>query len=562
MIQSTSDRGELKVENLTVIYGGQQELVAVEDLSLQVNPGEFVCLLGTTGCGKSTVLNVVAGFISPTTGHVFLDGKEITSPGPERGIVFQQHALFPWKTVRGNVEFGLKMKGLTEDQKSKTGQRYINLIGLKGFEDRYPHELSGGMQQRVGIARVLANDPLLLLMDEPFGSVDAQTRMMMQELLLRIWEEFHRTVLFVTHDVDEAILLADRILVMTTRPGQIKEELTVTLARPRGYDMATTDEYAEIKRRALSLIREESLKAMWAGLASAKRAADEVRIGYLPNAESVPLLIAQRHGFFKKEGIKVELVEFESGEVVISAAIAGGLDAGVAGTVPILFALENEEAIRIVRDGGHVGKAPHPYFGLCTRKDSDIRKTEHLRGKTVAVNGYRTTGSTLLLILTRRADVAGSVRVVTLPFGAMARGLQEGRIDAAMMIEPYIALGLADGQIEVLAGTEEIVSSFQSSLVFFARKYIDEGPENVKRFCAAYDRALDLISRNPAECRDFISEFTSIRRNRLEKMVLPSWSKHLDLQPTQTLQKAMIDSQLMAKRVDLRPACYQSDHTT
>ena len=257
------EHGQIEVQHLAVVFGAEDnEVVAVRDLSFTVAPGEFVCLLGTSGCGKSTILNVLAGFIGPRAGKVLLDGNPIDSPGPDRGMVFQRHALFPWRTVRRNVEFGLKMKGMLRGERQRAAQGYIDLVGLTGFEERYPAELSGGMEQRVGLARTLAIDPRVLLMDEPFGSLDAQTRMMMQELLLRIWDESHKTVVFVTHDVEEAVLLADRIVVLTARPARVKEEIEVGLQRPRDYEVLTTQAFVSLKQRALELIREETAKAV------------------------------------------------------------------------------------------------------------------------------------------------------------------------------------------------------------------------------------------------------------------------------------------------------------
>jgi NitT/TauT family transport system ATP-binding protein len=211
----------------------EEEVVAVEDLSFSVRPGEFVSILGPSGCGKTTVLNVIAGFMEPTAGRVLLRGRPVREPGPDRGVVFQSFALFPWKTVLGNVTFGLKMRGLPKLDRERIAHEYLDLVGLKGFEHRYPHELSGGMQQRVGVARVLANEPDVMLMDEPFASVDAQTRMKLQEDLTHIWEERRPTIFFVTHDVEEAIFLADRVIILTPRPGKVRRIVEVGIPRPR-----------------------------------------------------------------------------------------------------------------------------------------------------------------------------------------------------------------------------------------------------------------------------------------------------------------------------------------
>ena len=235
---------------------------ALENTRVDIAPGSFVCLLGPSGCGKSTLLNTVAGYVRPTTGWVRVDGTtEVTGPGPDRGMVFQQYSLFPWKTVRDNVAFGPFASGLGRHRAREMADELLDMIGLARFADRFPAELSGGMQQRVGIARALANKPTVLLMDEPFGALDAQTRAMMQENLLRLWAEFRTTVLFVTHDVDEAIFLADRVLIMSAAPGRIIEDAIVPLPRPRSPEVTTDPTFIELKRHFLQAIRAESLKA-------------------------------------------------------------------------------------------------------------------------------------------------------------------------------------------------------------------------------------------------------------------------------------------------------------
>jgi len=209
------------------------EFQAIKQLDLTVNKGEFLAIVGPSGCGKSTFLDMIAGLAKPSSGEIFIDNKLITGPALDRGIVLQGYALFPWRTVRKNVEFGLEVKKVPQKQRAEISQKYIELVGLHNFEDRYPHELSGGMKQRVAIARALAYDPEVLLMDEPFAAVDAQTREVLQEELLRIWEKTKKTIVFVTHGIDEAVFLADRVAVMSTNPGRIKEIVSINLSRPR-----------------------------------------------------------------------------------------------------------------------------------------------------------------------------------------------------------------------------------------------------------------------------------------------------------------------------------------
>ena len=256
------NKGHVSVKDLSVTFGKNNDThTAVQDISIDITPGEFVCILGPSGCGKSTLLNCVAGYVRATEGTVEVDDQAVLRPGPDRGMVFQQYSLFPWKTIRENVAFGPKVSGRGGALPSSVANTFIEMVGLSKFADRYPAELSGGMQQRVGIARALANYPSVLLMDEPFGALDAQTRVMMQENLLRIWSEFSTTVLFITHDVDEAIFLADRVLIMSSAPGRIIADINIELERPREQSMATDEKFVRYKKDCLEYIRSESLKA-------------------------------------------------------------------------------------------------------------------------------------------------------------------------------------------------------------------------------------------------------------------------------------------------------------
>jgi ABC-type nitrate/sulfonate/bicarbonate transport system ATPase subunit len=234
---------------------------ALEPNSLAVADNDFICILGPSGCGKSTLLRIVAGLDFPTTGRVLLDGEPVTGPGPDRGMVFQSYTLFPWLTVRQNICFGLREKGVAPAEQDRIAARYIDRVGLRGFEHHFPKTLSGGMQQRTALARALANDPKILLLDEPFGALDNQTRALMQELLLGIWEGDRKTVLFVTHDIDEAIFMANRVAVMTARPGRVKSDVRIDLPHPRHYTVKTTPEFAAYKARLTEEIRVESIRA-------------------------------------------------------------------------------------------------------------------------------------------------------------------------------------------------------------------------------------------------------------------------------------------------------------
>ncbi|MGJ4967668.1 MULTISPECIES: ABC transporter ATP-binding protein [unclassified Bradyrhizobium] len=265
MSQATADtrQGHIEVCNFALSYETIDGAVeAVTDTQIHVEPGEFVSIVGPSGCGKSTLLNAVAGFLKPTSGVVTVDGHAVTGPSAERGMVFQQYSLFPWKTVRENVEFGLKMRGMPKFERARAARTLLGLAGLEAFENHYPERLSGGMKQRVGIVRALATGPKVLLLDEPFGALDAQTRIIMQQILTNMWQRLKISVLFVTHDIDEAIFLSDRVYCMTARPGSIKAEIQIPLERPRQQAMMMSSEFLALRRGLMSLIREESLKAM------------------------------------------------------------------------------------------------------------------------------------------------------------------------------------------------------------------------------------------------------------------------------------------------------------
>lgn len=250
---------QIQVNHVSKIFStGGREVIALDDINLDVQPGEFICLLGPSGCGKSTLLNAIAGFSSPTSGSITVDGKQFAEPGPDRGMVFQEYALFPWMTVEKNIAFGLEIKKLPKEIISNKVDALLEMLNMQDFRERYPKDLSGGMRQRVAIARVLALDSPIMLMDEPFGALDSLTRRNLQDELLRIWIEYKKTIIFVTHSIEESIYLADRIIVMTYRPGKIKKQVSVTLPRQRDPSSA---QFNELKKELSALVMEEQSRS-------------------------------------------------------------------------------------------------------------------------------------------------------------------------------------------------------------------------------------------------------------------------------------------------------------
>ncbi|MGB1251829.1 MAG: ABC transporter ATP-binding protein [Candidatus Promineifilaceae bacterium] len=247
-----SEKNIIEIKNVSKIFKtAEQDVVALDNINLDIQEGGFNIILGPSGCGKSTLLYLLGGFDTPTSGEILLDGNVIKKPGPDRGFVFQDYALFPWKTVLGNIMFGLTQNGHSRKDAREIAMQHVKLVDLEGFENAYTHTLSGGMRQRVSIARALAYNPKVLLMDEPFGALDAQTRSHMQHELVEIWQQTKKTVVFVTHSVSEAVFLADRVIVMKARPGQVRELVDVDLPRPRN---ETGDEFTRIRQRLLKLL--------------------------------------------------------------------------------------------------------------------------------------------------------------------------------------------------------------------------------------------------------------------------------------------------------------------
>ena len=252
---------KLKIDNVYKEYAGRNgKTVALNGVNLDIKENEFVCVVGPSGCGKSTLLNIIAGLLEPTSGDVYLDGKKIEGTGVERGVVFQGYALFPWRTVLKNVMFGLEIKKVPKAEAEATARKYIKAVGLEGFEDSYPKELSGGMRQRVAIARAYAVNPEVLLMDEPFGALDAQTRVQLQTELLNTWEQEKKTCFFITHDVDEAIILAQRVVIMSARPGRIKRVVDIDIPYPRTQATKTDPRFIELKNEIWNEVYQEFLE--------------------------------------------------------------------------------------------------------------------------------------------------------------------------------------------------------------------------------------------------------------------------------------------------------------
>ena len=253
----TLDKPKLEVCNLSKTFKTQRkQLTVLENINLQMYSSEFVCVVGASGCGKSTLLNIIAGLSQPTSGEVRVDQEVVLGPGPDRGMVFQSYTLYPWLTVKGNIGFGSKLRRLPEAERKQRIAYFLEVVGLTRFAKAYPNQLSGGMKQRVAIARALANEPEVLLMDEPFGALDAQTKEQMQQFLLELWKQTNTTIWMITHDVEEAVFLSQRVYVMSANPGQIKTEIAIALPEPRDVEIKLSREFMDIKRQVMNCLRD------------------------------------------------------------------------------------------------------------------------------------------------------------------------------------------------------------------------------------------------------------------------------------------------------------------
>lgn len=426
----------LRISNLSLKYKGESGVLALRNLSLSLKEGEFIALLGPSGCGKSSLLHVIAGFINPTEGSCFSFGNSITCPGTDRGILFQQHTLFPWRTAIGNVMYPLRCKGIDKQEAFKIAQNWLCELGLEGFEKRHIWELSGGMQQRVALARLYAASPRIFLMDEPFGALDAYTKLEMQEVFLEIWEQHRGTVLFVTHDIEETLLLADRVLVMSARPGTIIDEFSVPLRRPRNIDALHSSEVITLRRHIFSIMRQQHRKKTLTNVTTLVNHKEKrLIIGYVPDFASLPLLSA----LDKMKDIgeyRIEIMEEPNGEAIVDGVESGTYDLGMNSLVAAISSAQRGRKFKIIAGWEKPVKNHHKFIGLCIpseTKNQILDKPNEIR---IGINGLDTVPG----FLVRRYfhKLKQKVNLVSLYHGTFTYALREGFVDGIATIEPWL----------------------------------------------------------------------------------------------------------------------------
>ena len=463
-----------------------KKIEAVKEVSVEVMDKEFVAIVGPSGCGKTTLLKIVSGLLKPTEGKVLLDGRLVTQPSKDRGLVFQHPASFSWLTVLENVEFGLRLQNVLDIKRKEIAEHLIDLVGLSGFENSYIKNLSGGMKQRVAIATVLANNPEILLMDEPFSALDAQTRGLMQELILTIWEETKKTVLFVTHDIEESIFLADRVYVMSAKPGEIKDVLNINLPRPRTPEMKLSEDFLKIKKHISYIIRGEAIKAAHVKLEALRPKALKIGLHTWPG--NMPFYLADELGLYKKYNLEVELMSQEKEEDRINALKRGEVDVLNLTTDGTLIAKEKGLDLQIILSlnkskGGDA---------ILVRKG--IRNIKELKGKTVAVEREWISHFFLLYVLDKHGIKEGDVKIIYMKGSDIGAALISDKVDAAVLWEPWLT------QAKKLAGGDILVSTKEEPVILdvlaTTKEIVSTKPDQIKKIVRIWYDSMDYIKQN------------------------------------------------------------------
>lgn len=460
------------------------KLEVLKDISLSIQDKQFLSIVGTSGCGKTTLFRIVSGLLKPTQGKILLDGKEITEPG-EIGLVFQDYTLFPWQNVLQNVIFGIDDKK-PDKEKKLIAKKYLSLVGLSGFEKNYPHELSGGMKQRVAIARALANNPKILLMDEPFGALDTQTRALMQELLLNIWKKEKKTILFITHDIDEALFLSKKVYVMGTKPGRIKDLVNINLKK-RDLDLKFSDDFLNLKRHISYVIRGESIKAAQIGLQDPKE--DAIKISTLPWPGYAPFYLAEAKEMFEKEGVNVEILSTENDTDRVSSFLDGRTD-----IIPLTLEMAwlcnqsklNSQVILVINHsrGGD---------GLVVSKD--IKNVQELAGKKIAVEFDSPVHLFLVYLLNKHGVPLNKVQLVNVKCADAGAAFISGKVDAAMLWEPYLTHAAKYKNAKILVTTKEEPKVLLDVLLV-RKELIQKRRKDIAKIINVWYKAVEYIQKN------------------------------------------------------------------
>lgn len=501
---------KLVIKDITVNYNNDDSVISVlQKVNLEVKDKEFVAIVGPSGCGKTTLLKSVAGYIRPDQGKIQLGEKDITGQIGEVGYVFQNCVVFPWLTVWENVAFGVKRKIQDSEKIEKIVQHYLNAVSLRGQEDYYVNELSGGMRQRLAIAMVLATSPEILLMDEPFSSLDTQTKGLMQELIASIWEEDKKTVLFVTHDIEEAIFLADRIYVMGARPGTVEQCITVDLPRPRTSDIKLSNEFFTLKKHLTYLVRGEAIKSANVQLHSIRPNAFTIGVHAWPG--NSPFYLAREWGWYADKGMEVELIDLEKKEDRLLSLISGEIDLFVATLDGAIKASQTNKGLKILA----VLNQSHGGDGLLVR--NGINNLHELKGKKIAVEKDWVSHFFLLYLLKKNNLASKNIKIINLKGSDIGAALISGQVDGAVTFEPWLT------QAKNLAGAKLLASTNDYPVIYdvlMVKESVFEKREEEINLCLdMWFRAVESMAHNNENGVQAASHAFMISKNEVEQQL-------------------------------------------
>lgn len=502
---------KLKISNISKIYPGQGSLTteALRGVSVEVKDREFVSIVGPSGCGKSTLLRIVAGLIKPSSGEIKIDNHLVQGPTHNIGMVFQNPNSFPWLTVAENVQFAPNLRKTRDKEAEANVQHYINSVGLKGSENSYLKTLSGGMKQRVAIATVLANNPEVLLMDEPFSSLDTQTKSLMQELIMSIWEETKKTVLFVTHDIEESIFLADRVYVMGAKPGMIKEMIKIDLPRPRTPEMKLSEEFLQIKKQISYLVRGEAIKSAQVSIKDIRPRA--VRVGFHTWPGIAPFYLAREQKLFEQNHLEAELISLEKEDGRIDALKRGEIEILNLTADAAVLAKEKIPELKIIL------AINHSNTGDALLAHKKVKSIKDLKGKKIALEKEWVSHYFLLQILSKHNLRSKDVQIINMKGSDIGAALISHKVDAAVLWEPWLsqAKQLSNARVLVSSGEDTPITD-----VLVAKKEtLDIKHSEITKVIECWFQAVDLIKEKPNEVSKTVAFSMGISGNEFSNQL-------------------------------------------
>lgn len=508
---------KLELKNISLDFekeNGEKNEV-LNDISLAINKNQFISIVGPSGCGKTTLLKVVSGLIKAQNGKIYIDGKsQNILENKKIGYVFQNYVSFPWLKVKDNIKFGLYKERKNSAETEEIVNHFINAVGLKGYEDYYVSELSGGMRQRVALATVLARNPEIILMDEPFSSLDTQTKGLMQELIASIWESEKKTVLFVTHDIEEAIFLSDTVLVMSSKPGRIKEAVKIKLPRPRTANIKLSQEFFEIKKHISYLVRGEAIKS--AGVPLQAIAPKALKIGMHSWPGNSPFYLARELGIYEKKGLEVEIVDLEKSESRLQAVINGEVDLSLATLDGAVLAKEKIKDLKVI----YVLNQSTGGDGLLVNEQ--ISNFKDLKNKKIAIEKEWVNHFFLLYLLYKNNLSSKDVDLIHFKGSDIGAALISNKVDAAVTFEPWLSQAAQLSADRIMASTLEFPVIFD---VLIAReKTLENKKREITKLIDAWSKSVFLFKKDLDESSGLIAHTFMVSKaelkSQLEKLKL------------------------------------------